>query len=74
MVVGDLVMLSGYIGEYVFAIMENDRLTLLDFVLKPFAIWGAVTHRIAQNILARRPRNLGIGSFGLGVHRGGAGR
>jgi ATP dependent DNA ligase C terminal region len=60
MVVGDLVMLSGYIGAYVFAIMENDRLTLLDFVLKPFAIWGAVARELPKTFW-----RVALGTWGL---------
>jgi hypothetical protein len=60
MVIGDLVMLSGYIGAYVFAIMENDRITLLDFVLKPIAIWGAVARELPKTFW-----RVAMGTWGL---------
>jgi ATP dependent DNA ligase C terminal region len=60
LVVGDLVMLSGYIGAYLFAIMENDRLTLLDFVLKPVAIWGAVLREMPKTFW-----RAALGAWGL---------
>jgi hypothetical protein len=60
MVVGDMVMLAGYISSYLFAIMENDRLTLLDFVLKPFAIWSAVARELPKTFW-----RVALGSWGL---------
>ena len=62
LVVGDLVMLSGYIGAYLFAIMENDRLTLLDFILKPIAIWGAVLREMPKTFW-----RAALGTWGLAM-------
>ena len=60
MVIGDLVMLSGYIGAYLFAIMENDRLTLIDFLLKPIAIWATVARELPKTFW-----RVALGSWGL---------
>jgi ATP dependent DNA ligase C terminal region len=60
MVIGDIVMLSGYIGAYLFAIMENDRITLLDFLLKPIAIWGTVARELPKTFW-----RVALGSWGL---------
>src|SRR5262245_57851612 len=40
--IGAVAVIAGHIGCYMFAIMENDRLTVLDILLKPLAIWATV--------------------------------
>jgi hypothetical protein len=60
LVVGDIVLLSGYIGAYVFAIMENDRLTALDFILKPFAIWSTAAREMPKTFW-----RVALGTWGL---------
>jgi hypothetical protein len=42
MLIGSVVFYSAHLSCYLFAITFNDRLSLLDIVLKPLVIWGTV--------------------------------
>jgi hypothetical protein len=42
MVLGECTLMAAHIAAYIFAAMENDRINLLDIVLKPIAVWAPV--------------------------------
>ncbi len=46
LVIGETVLMAGHLTAYLFTIMENDRLTFLDIILKPIAVWSPVLHSL----------------------------
>ncbi len=46
MIGGEAVLMAGHLTAYLFSIMENDRLHLLDIILKPVAVWTPVFHAL----------------------------
>jgi hypothetical protein len=42
MVLGEMTLMAAHIAAYIFSAMQNDRINLLDIILRPVAVWGPV--------------------------------